>query len=49
MVKSYCWGGTAGYMLGTAKYMVGGTAGYRLGTAGYMVVAHVIIMSPQSQ
>ena len=47
MVKSYRWGGTAGYMLGTAGYMVGGTAGYMLGTAGYMVVAHVIIVSPQ--
>ena len=32
-------GGTAGYMLGTARYMVilGGTAGYIHGTAGYMV------------
>ena len=29
--------------------MVGGTAGYMLATAGYMVVAHVIIVSPQSQ
>ena len=26
-----------------------GTAGYMLGTAGYMVVAHVILVSPQSQ
>ena len=45
--------GTAGYMLGTAGYMVScgvdGTAGYMLGTAGYMVVAHVILVSPQSQ
>ena len=39
-------GGTAGYILGTAGYMVGGTAGYMLGTAGYMVVAYVIIVSP---
>ena len=32
-------GGTAGYMHGTAGYMVilGGTAGYIHGTAGYMV------------
>ena len=42
-------GGTAGYIHGTAGYMVGGTAGYMHGTAGYMVVAHVILVSPQSQ
>ena len=30
-------GGTAGYIHGTAGYMVGGTAGYIHGTAGYMV------------
>ena len=42
--------GTAGYIHGTAGYMVGwgvdGTAGYIHGTAGYMVVAHVILVSP---
>ena len=43
-------GGTAGYIHGTARYMVSwgvdGTAGYIHGTAGYMVVAHVILVSP---
>ena len=37
-------GGTTGYILGTARYMVGSTAGYILGTAGYMVVAHVFLL-----
>ena len=38
-------------MLGPAGYMVDvdGPAGYMLGPAGYMVVAHVILVSPQSQ
>ena len=35
-------------MLGPAGYMVGGPAGYMLGPAGF-IVAHVILVSPQSQ
>ena len=39
-------GGIAGYVHGTAGYMVvGGTAGYMHGTAGYMVVAYSILVS----
>ena len=50
--------GPAGYMLGPASYIVDmdGPAGYMLGPASYMLdspagymVAHVILVSPQSQ